>query len=144
MSNPLEKAVEALLQSLAHPQVVHRLPGRLRIHLPILKKLAGEIRIDRGIFDQFAAGIRGLRSVDLSLRTGNVVLKYDEHLLSERQILDVLSKISRAAIRYRHRFEELESSQRPVIVDRLLEYFRNNGTAVVSAEQVELPSEIWS
>lgn len=144
MIDLLERSVVALLQTLNRPRVVHRLPGRLRINLPILKRLPADTRIDPGIVDRFTEEISGLRSIGVSLRTGNILLEYDEDALNEQQIFDALSKIGRAVVRYRHCFEALEKSKTPVIVNRLIEHLQHNWKTVLATEEVELPREIWT
>jgi copper chaperone CopZ len=63
------------------PQVIHRLPGRLRIHLP---NWCG------GNSDEVEARLRhvpGVRSVEASSLTGNVLIIYDPRAAVEQELL---------------------------------------------------------
>ncbi len=66
-------------------RVVHRSPGRLRIHAPWLGA-AGDA--DR----QRIATIRGVRDVRLSPHTGNVLIEFDQALVDEPGLLALLAE----------------------------------------------------
>lgn len=74
--------------------VLHRLPGRLRLEISALRKVPPEKR-------EFAQDLikgmvlpEGISSIELSFVTGSVLLKYDPDRITERQVLVRIQVIS--------------------------------------------------
>jgi hypothetical protein len=64
--------------------VVHRLPGRLRLHL------SNGSEDEREYLEQIIARARGVRSVRANSLTGNVLIHYDTASTDEPAVLDVV------------------------------------------------------
>jgi hypothetical protein len=144
MSGLVDQGIAALIQTLARPRVVHRLPGRLRIHVPLLNRMPGDQKIDQGKVDRLVTSIPGMRCATVNRVSGNILLDYDPRILDEQRILAGMKKISRTVVKHRDRFKELSDSNKRIDIDRLAEYFHRKGDALFSAEELELPGEIWA
>ena len=72
------------MTAVATPQVVHALPGRLRIHAP------GWARADRAQLDERLRSLPGVEHVRASAATGNVLVRFDSSQLDQDRVLAAL------------------------------------------------------
>jgi calcium-translocating P-type ATPase len=70
----------------AEPAVIHRLPGRLRVHVP------GSEPGERAGLERAVRGLPGVRRVRASGQTGNVLVQFDPDVADERAILTALAR----------------------------------------------------
>ena len=83
---------------LAKPRVVHSIPGRLRLQVPLLKKVDKEAHDYIQVLCSLLTVPEGIEKVSMSRITGTVLLHYDSVLVSEREILSFMSSLSRVFI----------------------------------------------
>ena len=83
---------------LAKPRVVHSIPGRLRLQVPLLKKVGHERRGWIQLICSLLKFPEGIKDVTVSRVTGTVLLHYDSALVSEKEILSFISSVSRVFI----------------------------------------------
>jgi hypothetical protein len=76
-------------------RIRHRMPGRIRLHVPALENL------ERG-WHSLTAPVRdlitikqGIRDVKLDPRSGSVLLEYNPDLISEKEVLQWLRRLVR-------------------------------------------------
>ena len=77
------------------PRVIHRLPGRLRVHVPALRRVAVAFR---ELVDSLLVGFalpEGLHSVEVSYATGNLLIRYGCERIGEKEVLDWLLAVRR-------------------------------------------------
>ena len=130
---------------LLRPRVVHGLPGRLRVHVPLVRRLSGEEADEVGAWSNLLAALDGIDSAELSPVTGNVLIQYDCDRVSEQEILAFIQGFSRLACRFRDRIAALPAYRRPIVLDRLREYVRDAlRHKVVFDHEVELPADLWT
>jgi hypothetical protein len=99
--------------------VLHRLPGRLRVHIPFLRRLP--VR-HQGLADGVAsllAAPEEIESVKVSLPTGNVLMRFDPSRVTEEDMLAYLQGMFEVLIRNRKRFEGLSPERLPEILEGL-------------------------
>lgn len=109
----------------SRPRVIHRLPGRLRIYIPLLRRLA---RVHQGLANavgELLAAPEGIRQVTVSLDSGNVLLLFDPDQLSEKEILDYLRGVLEIFLRHRERFAQVPPERLPTVVGRLKPLLRS-------------------
>lgn len=75
-------------------KVVHHLPGRLRLHIPILERLSPEWRRYQADLIAIINQLEGLVDIDLSTTSGRVLICYDPRQTSKTQILQWLRKVT--------------------------------------------------
>jgi hypothetical protein len=126
------------------PKVVHRLPGRLRLHLPILSRIEGATSLNQEDFCRFIANACGIRSVALSGHTGNVLVTYDPDRVSESQILSALRRLSLAAARVVPRLLMLSPERREKVGERIVAFLQRQPVDLRSTHPIEVPDDIWS
>ncbi|MBD3288221.1 hypothetical protein GF337_05400 [candidate division KSB1 bacterium] len=135
---------EMIVSQLLRPQVIHQLPGRLRIHIPgvryIPKKLDGDV-------DQFIDKLKfanGVRSVDVNLISGNVLIYYDKALIDETSVINWISKLYHCIIDFDKKISTLSMKQQKILIRHLSKYFNNLDTNSINLEQEEIiPVDVW-
>lgn len=73
-------------------QVVHSVPGRFRLHIPVAKKIPKEWQFDRTYMELFTL-IKGVKSVDFNYTTLNAVITYDVKQTTEEKIIAKAKKM---------------------------------------------------
>lgn len=92
-------------------KVVHSIPGRLRINAPAIKKVPREWQIkDDNIASTFKA-IKGVKEIEFSYITGNILIKYDQNENDEKGILKSVKKMIQILLSYRKEFENISMDQ---------------------------------
>lgn len=85
---------DRVMQHFSRIKVVHHLPGRLRLHIPLLERLAPEWgRYEAGLLDLIKLE-EGLIDVELSIVSGRALIRYDHSRIDEEQILKWLRKLA--------------------------------------------------
>lgn len=103
----------------SRPRVIHRLPGRLRIHIPLLRRLAREHQPTADAVGRLLAAPEEISRVTVSLDSGNALLLYDEGRLTEAEVLDYLRGVLDIFLRHRGRFARVPREKLPEVVGRL-------------------------
>ena len=144
-SDVIEESIVRIADQLLKPRVLHSLPGRVRIHLPLLKR-ADRDSIPLG--EAIAAAERvlpGVKRIAPSLVSGNILIEYDVSVTSESTILATIRTITKSALRHRDRFFAVAPESRKTTLDKLVEYFGSIETERLEREEeLVLPDEIWS
>ena len=83
---------------LTKPRVVHSIPGRLRLQVPLLKKVGKEGQEYIQVLSSLLKIPEGIVDVSVSRITGTVLLHYDSSLVSEEEILSFISSLSRVFV----------------------------------------------
>ena len=106
-------------QVAGRPRVIHRLPGRLRIHVPLLRRLD---RGHQGLADAVASLLavpEGMNRVTVNLDSGNALLLFERDRLTEKEILGYLRGVLEIFLRHRERFAAVPRDRLPAVVARL-------------------------
>jgi heavy-metal-associated domain-containing protein len=82
------------------PRIVHRLPGRLRLHVPALKHVDPAQRDWTLLWRDILGGLAGFRSVEVNLVTANVLIGYDSDQLPEQELIEFLEDVNRLVLRH--------------------------------------------
>ncbi len=77
----------------AVPRVVHRLPGRMRIHFPALERLSSRWHHYSAPIAELVKIKQGIQNTNIQPATGNVLITYDTDTLGEKDILNWLESI---------------------------------------------------
>jgi hypothetical protein len=75
------------------PRVVHRLPGRMRIHFPALERLSSRWQRYSAPVADLVKIKQGIQNTNIQPATGNVLITYDTDTLGEKDILNWLESI---------------------------------------------------
>ncbi len=75
-------------------KVVHHLPGRLRLYVPILESLSSDWRQYQSDLIDIIKIKKGLIDIDVTIRSGRVLICYDPHQIDRTLILRWLKKVA--------------------------------------------------
>jgi hypothetical protein len=129
---------------LLRPKIVHSLPGRMRLYLPVLKQLkskSAELRyIAHGA--EFFIGVTSFEPNPIS---GNVLIRYDTGLTSEERIISSIRSLTKTAIAYRKQISTVDPAKIDLIFEKIRDYVLSADPDDLSAEkELRLPDEIWT
>ena len=77
----------------ATPRVVHRLPGRVRIHFPALARLSSYWHRYSAPVAELVQIKKGIQNTNIQPATGNVLITYDADTLGEKDIFEWLESM---------------------------------------------------
>jgi hypothetical protein len=103
------------------PSVVHELPGRIRLHLPILKRVPEDMR---GWLDTAAELIAlrgGIETVEPCALTGSVLIHYDPTMIEGGEVVEYFNAFVGCAIDHLDQLRALAPEERGSWLRRLAE-----------------------
>jgi hypothetical protein len=117
---------DALLAPLLKPTVVHRLPGRLRVHIPLLRRIPENRPQITGLIESLLAAPAEIERVSVCRVTGNVLLCYDAESADEERVLQLLHKLTGLATRYGKTLATMCPDSLATGQDRLAQFIEMN------------------
>ena len=127
------------------PRVVHRIPGRLRLHIPALKKVESDFQeVSDTLISDFhlPAGIKLAR---INYISGNIVINYNPDITNERHVLVWILDVKKIFETTFLQFEKMDEERIQNSVFKLKEFLKsvsNNGTII--DQTFKIPDEIWN
>ena len=127
------------------PRVIHRLPGRIRVHIPALRQVSIEFQ---EIVDVLLTGFmypEGIQEVTINYITGNLLILYNNDSMQEKSVLDWLSELSKITGQIWIRFKNAVNGNAQKIGKNLLYYFTEaskNGT--ILDKNFNIPDHVWN
>lgn len=126
------------------PRIAHSLPGRVRLHAPILR---WDGNAPQGFFEaiqRLFAIPKGIQSAEVSLHTGNLLIRYDIDTITEGEIVEFVRRIHEIAFDVWPRASQLLPEQVPGFMDRLEAALRG---AVKNRIEIDkefvVPEDVW-
>jgi len=108
-------------------RITHRLPGRIRIHIPALRKLPEEWRI----YLEPAAGLinmrKGIDTVKIQPVTGNLLITYDPDKIKEADIIQWLKSLVAAFLKQEIPSKHFTDANIRLRLERLHDWLSRNG-----------------
>jgi len=130
---------------LLRPRVVHRLPGRLRLRIPALKKLARGSHPDGFSWRDLRVGPNRIHEIAVNLATGSVLIQYSQDEFAEAELLRFVEALNRLAIRHWSQFKTVPEEHRPEVLQRLVrELGRAMRPHLAFNEDFAIPDHVWS
>ena len=134
-----------LSDRLVRPKVVHSLPGRLRMFLPLLKRIGSDAEIPAELISEIIDAIPGVERLSVNALTGTILIEYDRSFLSEKHIVSVVITLGKTAITYRDRLTEIDPARRKGVLQSVKRHLAAKEVECLASEaSLELPNEIWS
>jgi hypothetical protein len=85
---------DRVMKHFSRINIVHHVPGRLRLHIPLLERLDPEWqRYEAGLLDLVKLE-KGLTDLELSILTGRALIRYDHCQTDKEKILRWLRKLA--------------------------------------------------
>lgn len=134
----------AIISKVYAPKVKHRLPGRLRFNLPILKKVPSNREIISDKLEKLFLLPEGIDTVQLNQITGNILVMYSIDKIEEKSVLEWVETLWKMISEYYDRLATINiyeidnviSKIMPILQEALNENHSFN-------KQIRLPDDIW-
>ena len=108
-------------------RITHRLPGRIRIHIPALRKLPQEWQI----YLEPAAGLinmrKGINTVKVQPVTGSLLITYDSGKIKEADIIQWLKSLMTAFLKQEIPSKPFTDANIQLRLERLHDWLSRNG-----------------
>ena len=126
------------------PRVIHHLPGRMRVHVPALRRVAASYR---KLVDSLLVGFElpgGICSAQVSYPTGNLLILYDTGRVGEKEVLGWLFAVKEIVGQVLERFADMDAEEAERVGGRLLAFFRTESQRGTRIDKTfAIPDEIW-
>ena len=76
------------------PRVVHNLPGRLRLHIPVLERLSSRWHRYSLPVAELINIKQGIQNTNIQPATGSVLITYDADMLGQKDVFNWLESIA--------------------------------------------------
>ena len=119
------KVLEEGYLLLAKPRVLHSIPGRMRLHFPLLKRLGTQYLRWADVLCKLLNTPEGIENVSSSHVSGTILLHYDPETLTEKEILSFIFAISRVFIAQKKDLTRLIESDPDAVLNRLREWLKS-------------------
>jgi hypothetical protein len=107
---------------------VHRLPGRIRIHIPILEKLPGDWLTYSELTAELIKMRNGIEDVKIQPVTGSLLIRYEPDQIEEADILTWLKTLVKTFLSMETPFISLKEADIHLRFTRIRDWFSQNGT----------------
>lgn len=117
---------QILLKFALRPRVVHRLPGRLRVHLPALERIPPDLDGVEVLIGSLIGVPDGVKAVEPHLVTGNILIHFDPEAISEAEVLNYLKTLLRILRRHQDCLMRIPPERLPEVVGKVKGYLRES------------------
>ncbi len=139
---PLEKIFKSIH---LRPRILHRLPGRLRIHIPALRQISEQFQIFVNLLLKDFTLPNGIRTVKINFITGNLLVEYDFKVTEEREILCWLEDITMIAKGVWSRFSQVKNGKKDQISANLIDFFTQKSNNNENLDKnFYIPEYVWN
>ncbi len=136
--------VDILVKHKFKIHILHRLEGRLRIHIPILMMVKDSSIVAVEEINELLFLVPGVNSMEPNFITGNVLIQYNSDELSESTITKCFEVIVETIFLYRERLSRLSSTEGDKFAQKLKQYLQNNSLDLRNIKgAVVIPDELW-
>jgi hypothetical protein len=128
-----------------HPRVIHRIPGRLRLRIPLLKTVPDEWANVAEILERALAAPRGIAGVESDRRTGSLVIRYDPDRLAEEDVRAYLRSLLELLRRHAGRLAGMSNGQAVRAAQRFETWIIQHTRRRPAIDpEATIPDEIWT
>ena len=138
----MAKILNLIKDSIASVRVIHSIPGRMRIHVPYLKKIQSMPFNDMLWREENYSFISGVTSIEPNFTTGNILIHYNNDIISSKKILQMINNFTSLVLKHKRQILALEEHKIPGTIKRVREYLMNNEN-FDKGKKVELPHDLW-
>lgn len=127
------------------PRVVHRLPGRLRVHFTALLHVERDRSAIESLVERALSVPPGVNEAKACCRTGNALVNYDPARLSEDELVKWIESVARALAGERERLFNTPSERLPSVCQRIAEELERAARYRIELpKEVKIPDDVWS
>jgi len=118
-----------LTKFISASRIVHRLPGRIRIHIPVLEKLPSEWSNFSEPTAELIKMRSGIEDVKIRPMTGSLIIRYDPNQIEEHDILTWLKTLVETFLKMAIPSKSINEAEIRLRFARVRDWFSRNGTA---------------
>jgi hypothetical protein len=128
---------------LLRPKALHKLPGRIRVHMPLLKRLPLDSLAAAQATARLLSAPDGIDEAVPSVKTGNVLVRYDAGRVSEEDVLRYLRSVTEIFVANRDRLTGLDAERLRAAEDRIRDWLTQNITYRLELRgDLRIPDEV--
>ncbi|MGO9311111.1 MAG: HMA2 domain-containing protein [Syntrophobacteraceae bacterium] len=135
---------ERMEDYLLGPKVIHRVPGRLRVSVPAIRRIPSQFN---GMADRLMDKVRlanGIKTVDLNFISGNVLIHYHVNQTDEAGVMRWLNDLYVFLVNIQKRIAKLPESAKQKAASQVFGYLENADSDCIDLEKKEAIVEaIW-
>jgi len=135
---------ERMEDYLLGPKVIHRVPGRLRVSVPAIRRIPEQLN---GMADRLMDKVRlanGIKTVDLNFISGNVLIHYHVNQTDEAGVMRWLNDLYVFLVNIQKRVAKLPESEKQKATSQVFAYLENADSDCIDLEKKEAIVEaIW-
>lgn len=125
-------------------RVVHHLPGRLRIHIPLLREVSPAYPHITEMVKRFFCLPRGVGSVEPNFTTGNVLIRYDYSVITEQEVLVWIHQFKQIVLTHWERWAAISEEEWPEVLDRLEKVLKESlRHRLIREKEIKIPDDVW-
>lgn len=127
------------------PRVIHRLPGRLRIHVPALKKVNPSFHDIANILLKGFQLPGSFEFIKVNYISANLLIVYDAKGISESKVLDWVFDVRNLIEEIIVKFSEVEEDKIQSSENKLYDFFKTESAkGTLIDRKFVIPNEIWN
>jgi hypothetical protein len=127
------------------PRVVHRIPGRLRVHIPALRQVSAEFQNIVNVLVTKFSFPWGIEQVTINFITGNLLILYDHSSVEEKTVLEWISDLSMITGQIWVRFKYSTNGEAKEVGENLLQYFiKSSENGNILDKNFIIPDYVWN
>ncbi len=137
------KLKEAILRHELKPKVAHRLPGRLRLRIPALRRLK-DSDVDATAYLQDCLELpAGIEAVSIDARTGSILIRYQADRLLDTDILGYVDSLLGLMVAHWDRIKDLHRADWERIGPKLKRIIMEATDHKSKLSPIEIPEDVW-
>ena len=130
---------------LLRPRVEHSLPGRLRLRIPALKRIPEDWGGASVLLERLFRVPDGVGYVKVDLRSGSVLIGYDQNRTTQDDILAFLGGVTALLRDHWRDFGAVPEDGIDAMADRLESWLRHvANTQAFLKHKLTIPEDVWS
>jgi hypothetical protein len=127
------------------PRVIHRLPGRLRVHIPALRQVTADFQNIVDVVVTKFSYPSGIEKVTINYITGNLLIHYNQKFIQENSVLEWISGLSMITGQIWMRLKNCTNGDVKSVGQNLLNYFIDNSKkGNILDKNFIIPDYVWN
>lgn len=133
----IKKALFNVLSGHLEPKILHQTNGRVRIHLPVLKRIPGEFHYEAEELLAMASFNPAIDDASVSFVSGNILIHFDSQQVSARDILKVFIFLNQLFLRNREQLLSNPGVQLSELKQKLPDFLARINLKTFNAKEFE-------
>ena len=137
--------VKTILSRKIKPQVIHKSLGRMRIQITALKSVPENVHRHTEEFLNRFNYPNGIKSIEITFITGNLLIVYDVSKISEESVLLWINNLTQLLSEIAFHLMRLPESKRTKVSGQLFKYINElTEKGEVLNERIAIPKNVWT